>query len=219
MFDKIILIMLGEGLLETLYMVFASTFIAYLIGIPIGITLVVTDKDGILPCLIVNKILGVVVNIIRSVPFIILLITVQPFTRAIIKTSIGPSAVVIPLIISAAPYIARLIEASLKEVDSGVIEAAKSMGASNFKIIYKVLVPEAMPSLIIGSAIATTTILGYSTMAGFVGGGGLGDMAIRYGYYRYEADVMYITVIILIIIVQIIQEISLRWMKSSDKRV
>lgn len=219
MFDQAMMNMLGKGILETLYMTFASTFIAYIIGLPLGVILVITDKGGISECSIINIILGFIVNVIRSVPFIILLITVQPLTRAIIKTSIGPTAVVIPLIISSAPYIARLIESSLNEVDKGVIEAARSVGASNFKIIYKVLIPEAMPSLIIGSAIATTTILGYSAMSGFVGGRGLGDIAIRYGYYRYEANVMYVTVIILVLIVQVIQEFAIRWMKGSDKRL
>lgn len=219
MWDSVVINMIGKGILETLYMTFFSSFIAYAIGLPLGILLVVTAKDGIAPFVIFNKILGIVVNLLRSVPFIILLITIQPFTRAIVGTTIGSSAVVPPLIVASAPYIARLVESSLKEVDKGVIEAAWSMGASPFQIIYKVLIPEAKPSLIIGSAIAVTTILSYSAMAGFVGGGGLGDIAIRYGYYRYETEIMAVTVMILVLIVQAIQELGALWMKRTDKRL
>lgn len=211
--------MLGRGILETLYMTFFSSLVAYVIGLPLGVLLVITDKDGIAPFVILNKILGVFVNLVRSVPFIILLISVMPLTRAIIGTTLGSTAVVIPLIIGSAPYIARLVESSLKEVDKGVIEAAQSMGATPFQIIFKVLIPEAKPSLIIGSAIAITTILSYSAMAGFVGGGGLGDIAIRYGYYRYETGTMLVTVVILVLIVQLIQEMGNYWMKRSDKRL
>jgi len=219
MWNEAVVNMIGKGILETLYMTLFSSLIAYAIGLPLGILLVVTDKDGIAPFFLVNKILGIVVNLVRSVPFIILLITVIPLTRAIIGTTIGSTATVIPLIVASAPYIARLVESSMKEVDHGVIEAASSMGASPFQIIYKVLLPEAKPSLIIGSAIAVTTILSYSAMSGFVGGGGLGDIAIRYGYYRYQTDIMLVTVAILVIIVQVIQELGARWMKLADKRV
>ena len=149
----------------------------------------------------------------------ILLIMVIPLTRIIVGTSIGPVAVIPPLVIAAAPYIARMVESSLKEVDAGVIEAAKSMGASNAQIIFKVLLPESKPSLLVGAAISVTTILGYSAMAGFTGGGGLGTIAINYGYYRYQTDIMFITVAILVILVQIIQEIFMRSSKSSDKRI
>lgn len=218
MWNETVLKMIGEGILETLYMTLVSSLIAYIIGLPMGILLVVTDKDGIAPNLILNRILGVFVNLVRSVPFIILLIAVMPITRFILSTTIGPNAVVIPLIIASAPYIARLVETSLKEVDHGVIEAAQSMGASTKQIIFKVLIPEAMPSLIMGSAIAVITILSYSAMSGFVGGGGLGTIAINYGYYRYQTDIMLVTVILLVIIVQIIQELGVRWMKHSDKR-
>jgi D-methionine transport system permease protein len=210
---------IGVGILETLYMTFSSSLIAYVIGLPLGILLVITDKEGIVPCILFNKILGVIINLVRSVPFIILLISVMPFTRAIIGTTIGSSAVVIPLIIASAPYIARLVESSLKEVDKGVVEAAQSMGATPLQIVLKVLIPEAKPSLIIGSAIAVTTILSYSAMAGFVGGGGLGDIAIRYGYYRYQTDVMLVTVIILVLIVQVIQELGAFFMRITDKRI
>jgi D-methionine transport system permease protein len=219
MWSEAVIKMVGVGILETLYMVTVSSLIAYLIGLPLGILLVVTDKEGIAPAVTFNKVLGVIVNLVRSVPFIILLITVMPFTRVVIGTTIGASAVIPPLIIASAPYIARLVESSLKEVDKGVIEAAQSMGATPLQIIYKVLIPEAKPSLIIGGAIAVTTILSYSAMSGFVGGGGLGDIAIRYGYYRYETDIMFVTVIILVLIVQVIQELGLKWMKGTDKRI
>lgn len=219
MWNETLIKMIGTGILETLYMVFASSFVAYIIGLPLGILLVVTDKDGIAPFVLVNKIIGIVVNLVRSIPFIILLISIMPFTRLVAGTTLGPSAVVVPLIVASAPYIARLVESSLKEVDKGVIEAAQSMGATPFQIIYKVLIPEAKPSLIIGSAIAIITIIGYSTMAGFVGGGGLADIAIRYGYYRYETDIMFVTVIILVLIVQIVQELGALWMRRSDKRI
>ncbi|MDF2537765.1 MAG: hypothetical protein K0S76_786 [Herbinix sp.] len=211
--------MISVGILESFYMIFLSSFIAYIIGLPLGVLLVVTDKDGIAPRVSLNKALGVIVNLIRSVPFIILLIAVMPFTRAIVGTSIGPNGVVVPLIIASAPYIARLVESSLNEVDQGVIEAAQSMGASPMQIIFKVLIPEAKPSLIIGGAIAVTTILSYSAMAGIVGGGGLGDIAIRYGYHRYETEIMFVTVIILVIMVQVIQELGTLWSKRSDKRI
>ncbi|MBE5967675.1 MAG: ABC transporter permease [Lachnospiraceae bacterium] len=219
MWNETIIRMVGVGILETLYMVFLSSFVAYLIGLPLGVILVVTDKDGIAPCPMLNKILGVIVNIVRSIPFIILLISVMPFTRFVVGTTIGSNAVVVPLILASAPYIARLVESSLKEVDQGVIEAAQSMGATTSQIIWKVLLPEAKPSLIIGSVIAITTILGYSAMAGFVGGGGLGDIAIRYGYYRKETDIAFITVILMVIIVQVIQELGASWMKHTDKRL
>ena len=181
--------------------------------------MVVTDKEGIAPFVSLNKALGVIVNLVRSIPFIILLITVMHFTRLIIGTTLGSTAVIVPLIVASAPYIARIVESSLKEVDKGVIEAAQSMGATPLQIIYKVLIPEAKPSLIVGGAIAVTTILSYSAMAGIVGGGGLGDIAIRYGYYRYETEIMLITVVILVLIVQVIQEAGFRWMNRADKRI
>lgn len=219
MWSEAVIKMLGVGILETLYMTFFSSLVAYLIGLPMGILLVVTDKEGIAPFVALNKVLGIIVNLVRSVPFVILLITVMPFTRFLIGTTIGSTAVVVPLIIASAPYIARLVESSLKEVDKGVIEAAQSMGATPLQIIYKVLIPEAMPSLIVGGAIAITTILSYSAMSGFVGGGGLGDIAIRYGYYRYETEIMLVTVAILVLIVQVIQEAGFKWMKRADKRI
>ena len=210
--------MLLTGLQETVFMVALSSLLSYLIGIPLGILLIVTDKDGIQPNGIINTVLGIIINLMRSVPFIIMLLAALPLTRFIVRTTLGPKAVVVPLVLAAAPYIARMVESSLKEVGAGVVEAAKSMGASNFQIVWKVMLPEAKPSLLMGAAISITTILGYSTMAGFVGGGGLGTLAINYGYYRYQTDVMLVTVVVLVIIVQLIQE-SFLWMaRHADKR-
>ena len=200
-------------------MVGLSSLISYLIGIPLGVALVVTDKDGIRPVPLFNKVAGVIVNLLRSVPFIILLAMVMPLTRAIVGKTIGANAAVVPLVIAAFPYISRMVEASLKEIDAGVIEAAKSMGASTWQIIFKVLLPESKPSLLVGAAISITTILGYSAMAGCVGARGLGDVAIRYGYHRYQADMMLVTVVILVIIAQLIQEIFTRSSRRSDKRI
>jgi len=219
LFDTQIWSLMGVGILETLYMVIASTLIAYIIGLPIGLILCVTDKNGIYPIKWLNTILGFIVNFTRSIPFIILLVALIPFTRAIVGTSLGSTATIVPLLIAAAPFIARMVESSIKEVDAGVIEAAQSMGTPTFKIITRVLIPEAMPSLIVGAAIAITTILGYSAMAGFVGGGGLGTIAINYGYYRYQEDVMLITVLLLVVIVQIFQEVGMRLAKRIDKRI
>lgn len=210
--------MLLTGLQETVFMVALSSLLSYLIGISLGILLIVTDKDGIQPNGLINTVLGVIINLMRSVPFIIMLLAALPLTRFIVRTTLGPKAVVVPLVLAAAPYIARMVESSLKEVGAGVVEAAKSMGASNFQIVRKVMLPEAKPSLLMGAAISITTILGYSTMAGFVGGGGLGTLAINYGYYRYQTDVMLVTVVVLVIIVQLIQE-SFLWMaRHADKR-
>ena len=217
-FNAQIVDMLLLGLKETVYMVFLSSFLSYVIGIPLGILLVVTDRDGIQPNIIVNTLLGIIINILRSVPFIIMLLAVLPITRFIVRTTLGPSAVVVPLVIAASPYIARMVESSLKEMNAGIVEAAKSMGASNFQILWKVMLPESMPSLLTGAAISITTILGYSTMAGFVGGGGLGTLAINYGYYRYRMDVMMVTVVVLVIIVQLIQEFFLFLSRRADKR-
>lgn len=219
MLDPIVLNMLARGLGESLYMTIFSTLMAYVIGLPLGLILVVTDKDGIRPMLGLNRVLGVIINLARSVPFLILLIALIPFTRMIVGTTIGSTATVVPLVIAAAPFIARLVESSIKEVDIGVIEAAQSMGASPMKIIYKVMLPEARPSLIVGGAIAITTILSYSAMAGIVGGGGLGDIAIRYGYYRYQKDIMLVTVALLVIVVQVLQEIGMKLAKIGDKRI
>ena len=218
-FDATTINMLVKGIWETIYMVFLSSALSYVIGIPLGIALVVTDREGISPVPLFNKVLGLIINLLRSVPFMILLIMVLPITKFIVGKTIGSNATVVPLIIAAAPYIGRMVESSLKEVDAGVIEAAKSMGASTWQIIVKVLLPEAKPSLLVGAAISVTTILGYSAMAGFTGGGGLGDIAIRYGYHRYQTDMMMVTVVLLVIIVQLIQEVAMRMSRKSDKRI
>ena len=218
-FDATTINMLVKGIWETIYMVFLSSALSYVIGIPLGIALVVTDKEGISPVPLFNKVLGLIINLLRSVPFIILLIMVLPITKFIVGKTIGSNATVVPLIIAASPYIGRMVESSLKEVDAGVIEAAKSMGASTWQIIVKVLLPEAKPSLLVGAAISVTAILGYSAMAGFTGGGGLGDIAIRYGYHRYQTDMMMVTVVLLVIIVQLIQEVAMRMSRKSDKRI
>ena len=218
-FDATTLSMLGAGIWETIYMVIMSSFFSYLIGIPLGVVLVVTASDGIKPVPAVEKVLGIVINLLRSVPFIILAIMLIPVTRKIMGTTIGPNALVFPLIVAGAPYIARMVESSFREIDAGVIEAAKSMGASTWQIIYKVLLPESKPSLLVGAAISVTTILGYTAMGGFVGAGGLGTIAINYGYYRYQTDIMLITVAIMVIIVQIIQESFMKLSKLNDKRI
>ena len=210
---------IGIGILETLYMVIVSSVLSYVIGLPLGVLLCVTDKDGICPCRPFNLIAGFIVNFLRSVPFIILLIALIPFTRKLVGTSIGSTATIVPLVVSAFGYVARMVESSIKEVGAGVIEAAQSMGTPTFKIITKVLIPEAKPSLIVGSAITVTTILGYTAMAGFTGGGGLGAIAINYGFYRYNTTVMFVTVIFLVIIVQLFQEIGLRLTRATDKRI
>ena len=218
MFDSTIINMLLEGIRDTLYMTLASTLLGYLFGLPMGILLTVTDKDGIKPNAPVYKVLDVVINMVRSVPFLILLILLIPFTRFLVGKSYGSTATIVPLVVAAAPYIARMVESSLKEVDPGVIEAARSMGASNFDIIFKVMLVEARTSLIIGATISIGTILGYSAMAGTVGGGGLGDIAVRYGYHRWQTDIMLVTVALLIILFQIFQTIGMKIASNFDKR-
>lgn len=218
MWDSGTIQMLVEGTGVTLYMTLTSTLIAYVLGLPMGIALVVTAKDGLRPNALIYKLLDVIVNITRSVPFLILLILVIPLTRLIAGKSYGATATIVPLTIAAAPFIARMVESSLLEVDKGVIEAAQSMGASLRTIIWKVLLVEARTSLIVGATIALGTILGYSAMSGVVGGGGLGDIAIRYGYYRYEAGIMWVTVILLVVLVQILQVIGTKLSKKLDRR-
>lgn len=218
MWDSTTVMMLVEGTFDTLYMTLASTLFGYVLGLPLGIVLCITDKEGIKPNATVYKVLDFIVNILRSIPFLILLILVMPITTFIVGKSYGSSATVVPLVIAAAPFIARMVESSLKEVDKGVIEAAQSMGASTWTIVYKVLLGEARTSLLVGVTIAIGTILGYSAMAGVVGGGGLGDIAIRYGYYRYQADVMLVTIVILVALVQILQGIGMMISKKIDKR-
>lgn len=209
----------GTGLLTTLYLVAACTVLAYVIGIPLGVILCVTDRDGIRPQPAVSKVLGLIVNIFRSVPFMILLVMALPLTKALVGTKVGNTAFLVPLTLSAAPFVARMVESSLKEVDHGVIEAAQSMGSSNWQIICKVLLPEAKPSLLVGAAIAVTTILGYTPLATLVGGGGLGAIAVQYGLYRFRDAIMYTASIVLIILVQILQELGMKLAKSTDKRI
>ena len=218
MFSQAVTEMLIRGFFETLYMTLVSTFFGYLLGLPMGITLAVTNKDGIRPNRAVYKVLDFIANIIRSIPFLILLILIIPLTRAIVGKSYGPTAVIVPLTIAAAPFIGRMVESSLQEVDTGVIEAAQSMGATTMTIIFKVLLVEARVSLIVGATIAVGTILGYSAMAGIVGGGGLGDIAIQYGYYRYEAAIMITAVVVLVIIVQVLQTLGMMLSKKLDRR-
>ena len=203
----------------SIYMTLISTLIAYAIGLPLGVILVVTAPGGLRPSKTLYKILDFVVNIVRSVPFLILLITIMPLTKLIVGKSYGPAATIVPLALAAAPFVARLVESSLLEVDHGVIEAAQSMGAGLCTIIFKVLLAEARTSLIVGATIALGTILGYSAMAGVVGGGGLGNIAIQYGYYRNQLNVMYAAVIILVVIVQVLQIIGTRLSKKLDKRI
>ena len=213
-----VIIMLLEGIRDTLYMTLASTLCGYIIGLPMGIVLTVTDKDGIRPNAAVYKVLDVISNLLRSIPFIILLIVLIPFTRFVVGRSYGSTATIVPLTIAAAPYIARMVESSLKEVDAGVIEAARSMGASDFQIVTKVMLVEARTSLIVGATISLGTILGYSAMAGTVGGGGLGDIAIRYGYTRWQTDIMVVTVVLLVILFQIFQTIGMKIANRLDRR-
>lgn len=202
---------------ETGYMVVASTVLASLIGIPLGIILTVTRNGHILPNAFINSVLGVIVNATRSTPFIILMVAIIPLTRMLVGSSIGTTAAIVPLTISAAPFIARVIESSLLEIDHGVIEAAQSMGASPMQIIYKVLLPEALHSIVLGITLAVIALIGYSAMAGVLGGGGLGDLAIRYGYQRFQPDVMIVTVVILILMVQFIQFIGDTLSKKLNK--
>lgn len=202
---------------ETGYMVVASTVLASLIGIPLGIILTVTRNGHILPNAVINSVLGVIVNATRSTPFIILMVAIIPLTRMLVGSSIGTTAAIVPLTISAAPFIARVIESSLLEIDHGVIEAAQSMGASPLQIIYKVLLPEALHSIVLGITLAVIALIGYSAMAGVLGGGGLGDLAIRYGYQRFQPDVMIVTVVILIAMVQIIQYLGDTLSKKLNK--
>lgn len=218
MFDSQVISMLLEGIRDTLYMTLVSTIIAYVFGLPLGILLKVSSSDGLEPNKVIYGVLDVICNIVRSVPFLILLILLIPFTRLVVGKSYGSTATIVPLVVCAAPYIARMVESSLNEVDPGVIEAAKSMGASKWDIVFKVMLVEARTSLIVGATITTGNILGYSAMSGTVGGGGLGDIAVRYGYYRWQTDIMIITVILLIILFQIIQNVGMKIAGNLDKR-
>jgi D-methionine transport system permease protein len=209
---------LWQGTLDTLYMVGVSTFFTVILGLPLGILLVTTDKNGLTAAPALNQVLGVIVNIARSLPFIILLVLVIPFTRLIVGTSIGATAAIVPLALAAIPFFARVAETGLREVDHGLVEAAQAIGCSTWQIITKVLIPESLPSLILGTALTIISLISYSAMAGAIGGGGLGDIAIRYGYQRYETDVMAATVVLLVVIVQGIQILGDRLAQKVSRR-
>lgn len=218
-FSPAMLSMYGKAILDTLYVTFFSTAIAYILGLPLGVLLYGTSADGIFPNKPVNSIIGFIVNILRSIPFIILLVMTQPLAKIVVGTKLGNNAFIFYLVLAAAPYVARMVESSLREVDRGVIEAAQSMGSSNMQIIAKVVLPEAKPSLIVGSAIAITTILGYTPMTYLIAGGGLGQLAIQYGLFRFTDSIMYISSLLLIILVQIMQEGLGYLAKICDKRI
>ncbi len=206
------------GIGETLYMTLSATLLAYVIGLPLGIVLVITDRDGLTPVVWLNKILSVIVNILRSIPFIILIVALIPFSRAVLGTSIGNGAMILMLVVASAPYVARMVESSLKEVDKGIIEAARSMGANTFQIIVKVFLPEAKPSLIVGALISTVTILGYSAMSGTIAGGGLGALAVTQARPSNAQDVIWLCVALMVVIVQVIQEVGTLIARKTDKR-
>jgi D-methionine transport system permease protein len=210
--------MIAQGIMDTLYMVFVSTAVSYILGLPIGILAEVSRKNGLFPMPFTNRLLGLIINIGRSIPFIILLVFVMPVTRLITGTTIGPKAATVSLIIAATPFIARLIENTLHDVDGGVIEAARAMGANTLQIILKVMLPESLPSMVMGASLSMITLVGYTAMAGIVGGRGLGDIAMRFGYYRYQVDIMIVTIVLLVIFVQAIQSIGHIVSKRIDKR-
>ena len=207
------------GIWETIYLTLIPTVIAYVLGLPLGVLLCVTDKNGLHPIPVLNKILSVFVNIFRSIPFIILMVAMLPVAKLIVGTSLGNKAMIVTLVIAAAPYVARMVESSLKEVDAGVIEAAQAMGTYNFQIVTKVLIPEAKPALIVGAVISTVTILGYSAMAATIGGTGLGQIAIIYGHQRNNDDITWICVLLTVVIVQIIQIVGTYIARKTDKRI
>ncbi len=218
MWDESMTVMMLEGIRDTVFMTVVSTFFGYLIGIPLGIALTLTDKNGLRENQTVYRILDVIINITRSVPFLILLIVVMPLTKLLVGKSYGSTATIVPLTLAAAPLIGRMVESSLKEVNKGVIEAAVSMGAKIRTIVFVVLIGEARTSLLVGVTIVLGTVLGYSAMAGVVGGGGLGDIAIRYGYYRYDTPVMLVTLVFIVAIVQLMQFVGTLLAKRLDHR-
>ena len=218
MWDETMTVMLLEGIRDTVYMTLVSTFFGYVIGLPLGIALTLTDKGGIAPNRTIYHILDIVINITRSVPFLILLIMVMPLTKVIVGKTYGSTATIVPLTLAAAPLIGRMVESSLNEVSQGVIEAAVSMGAKTKTIVFKVLIGEARTSLFVGMTIVLGTVLGYSAMAGVIGGGGLGDIAIRYGYYRYDTPVMLVTLVFIVAIVQLMQGAGTFAAKKLDHR-
>ncbi len=211
--------MLAVQSLNTVYMTLVSTAFSYVFGLPLGIALVVTGKNGIRPRPVLNLVLGTIINIFRAVPFLILLIAISPVTQLITGTTIGIAATIVPLVVSATPFIARLVEGSVLEIDQGVIEAAQSMGASDWQIVSKVMLTEAKPAILVGSVVAVVTILGYSAMAGIVGGAGLGAVAINYGLYKFNAEVQWITIAVIVILVQILQELGMWISRRTDNRI
>ena len=211
--------LLQLGIWETIYLTLIPTAIAYVLGLPLGVLLCITDQNGLHPIPVLNKVLSVFVNVFRSIPFIILMVAMLPVARLIVGTSIGNKAMIVTLVIAAAPYVARMVESSLKEVDAGVIEAAQAMGSSNLQIITKVLIPEAKPALIVGAVISTVTVLGYSAMSATIGGTGLGQIAIVYGHQRFKDDIIWICMVLIVIIVQIIQEVGMAIARKTDKRI
>ena len=211
--------MLVDGTQDTLVMVAVSTVFAYLLGLPMGVALVLSQPHGIAPNKIFHQVLGWIVNVGRSLPFLILMVAILDFTKLIVGTKVGVRGAIVPLVVSAAPFIARMVETSLAEVDAGVVEAAQSMGASTFQIVWKVYLPEALPSLILGASISIITILAYTAIAGAVGAGGLGDLALRYGYNRNVPSMMLVTVVLIIVLVQIIQTVFSRLSVKIDKRL
>ena len=218
--EKIIRQGLLGALGETLLMTFVPTVLAFVIGLPLGVLLVIGEEGGVLPLpRWLMKALNALINILRSVPFLILLIVVLPLSRLLVGTTVGTRAILAPLVIAAFPFVARLVETSIREVDAGVVEAAQSMGASPFQIVWKVLIPEARPALISNFMVALITIFGYGAMAGAVGGGGIGRIAVNYGYNRYKPLVMYFAVILLVILVQLFQSVGNRLVKKADKRI
>lgn len=211
--------LMAQGTWDAIVMTVLSTLFAYVIGIPVGVLLVLTEPEGLHPHRIFNSVLGWIVNIMRSIPFIILIVFMIPFTRAIVGTSLGVGVAIVPLTVSAAPFVARMVEQSLAEIDGGLVEAAQSFGASTWQIISKVLLPESMPSLVRGLSITFITLFGFVAMAGTVGAGGIGDIAIRYGYQRYQDDVMVVAIVLCVIIVQIAQSICSAIARKIDHRV
>lgn len=209
---------LPRGIWETVYMTLLSSALAYVIGLPLGVILTVTDREGIHPVYWLNRLLGLVVNFFRSIPFIILMVAMLPAAKLIVGVSLGNRAMIVMLVIAAAPYVARMVESSLKEVSPGVIEAAQSMGTNNVQIVWKVLLPEAKPSLIVGGVISMVTILGYSAMAATIGGTGLGQIAISYGHQRFHPDITWCCVFLTVVIVQVIQELGTWLAHHTDKR-
>lgn len=218
MWSSEVINMIIAGIGETLYMTLASTLLGYVIGLPMGILLTISDRDGLKPNPVLYKILDVIANIVRSIPFLILLILLIPFTRAVVGKSYGPTAAIVSLTVAAAPFIARMVESSLKEVNPGVIEAARSMGAGTLTIIFRVILVEARTSLMINATIAIGTILGYTAMAGTLGAGGLGDIAVRYGYHRWQTDIMIVTVVLLVVLFQLFQTVGMAIANRLDKR-